>query len=56
MLTIVVPMAGRGGHFASAGYKVPEPLIPLRGPPMIELVIGAPGRRTAPSARGRLRR
>jgi NDP-sugar pyrophosphorylase family protein len=39
MLTIVVPMAGRGQRFASAGYAHPKPLIPVRGVPMIQAVI-----------------
>jgi dTDP-glucose pyrophosphorylase len=38
-LTIVVPMAGRGSRFADAGYKDPKPLIPVKGVPMIKLVI-----------------
>jgi len=38
-LTIVVPMAGRGSRFADAGFKDPKPLIPVRGVPMIKLVI-----------------
>jgi dTDP-glucose pyrophosphorylase len=38
-LTIVVPMAGRGSRFAEAGYKDPKPLIPVKGTPMIKLVI-----------------
>jgi dTDP-glucose pyrophosphorylase len=38
-LTIVVPMAGRGSRFADAGYKDPKPLIPVKGVPMIRLVI-----------------
>ncbi len=38
-LTIVVPMAGRGSRFAEAGFKDPKPLIPVRGVPMIKLVI-----------------
>lgn len=38
-LTIVVPMAGRGSRFADAGFKDPKPLIPVRGRPMIRLVI-----------------
>lgn len=37
--TIVVPMAGRGSRFADAGYRDPKPLIPVRGEPMIKLVI-----------------
>lgn len=39
MLNIVVPMAGRGSRFASAGYKDPKPLITLHGMPMIRVVI-----------------
>ena len=38
MLTIVVPMAGRGSRFADAGYELPKPLLPLYGVPMIEVV------------------
>jgi dTDP-glucose pyrophosphorylase len=32
-------MAGRGTRFASAGYKLPKPLIPVHGTPMIKIVI-----------------
>ena len=39
MLTIVIPMAGRGSRFSSAGYSDPKPLIPVNGKPMIQLVI-----------------
>ena len=39
VLQIVVPMAGRGSRFASAGYTVPKPLIPVGGRPMIQWVI-----------------
>lgn len=39
MLTIVIPMAGRGSRFATAGYADPKPLIPIHGTPMIKLVI-----------------
>lgn len=39
MLNIVMPLAGLGQRFASAGYRVPKPLIPVHGVPMIELVI-----------------
>lgn len=39
MLNIVVPMAGAGSRFAMAGYKDTKPLIPIRGVPMIRLVI-----------------
>lgn len=38
-LTIIVPMAGRGSRFAEAGFKDPKPLIPVKGVPMIKLVI-----------------
>lgn len=40
MLTVVIPMAGRGSRFADAGYAVPKPLLPVHGVPMIELVVG----------------
>jgi NDP-sugar pyrophosphorylase family protein len=39
MLNIVIPMAGRGSRFREAGYTVPKPLIPVRGVPMIQVVI-----------------
>ena len=39
MLEIVVPMAGRGSRFATVGYQQPKPLIPVKGVPMIQLVI-----------------
>ena len=39
MLEIVVPMAGRGSRFATVGYSQPKPLIPVKGVPMIQLVI-----------------
>ncbi len=39
MLNIVLPIAGRGSRFAVAGYAQPKPLIPVRGKPMIELVV-----------------
>lgn len=38
-LQIVIPMAGRGSRFASAGFTTPKPLIPVGGRPMIEWVI-----------------
>lgn len=38
MLNIVIPMAGRGSRFASAGYSMPKPLIDVHGHPMIEYV------------------
>lgn len=39
MLNIVLPIAGRGSRFASGGYLQPKPLIPVRGRPMIEVVV-----------------
>jgi NDP-sugar pyrophosphorylase family protein len=39
MLNILIPMAGHGKRFATAGYKLPKPLIPVLGRSMIELVI-----------------
>ncbi len=39
MLNIVIPMAGAGSRFARVGYTEPKPLIPVRGVPMIRLVI-----------------
>ena len=39
MLNIVIPMAGRGNRFATAGYALPKPLIAVHGVPMIEVVV-----------------
>ena len=39
MLNIVIPMAGAGSRFATAGYADPKPLIRVHGTPMIQLVI-----------------
>jgi NDP-sugar pyrophosphorylase family protein len=39
MLNIVLPIAGRGSRFATAGYSLPKPLIPVHGVPMIEAVV-----------------
>lgn len=39
MLTVVIPMAGRGSRFADAGYELPKPLLPVHDVPMIELVV-----------------
>src|ERR1700722_7301119 len=39
MLSIVIPMAGRGRRFTDAGFSLPKPLIPIRGVPMIKAVI-----------------
>lgn len=34
-MNIVIPMAGRGARFATSGFDIPKPLIPVRGAPMI---------------------
>lgn len=39
MLNIVIPMAGAGSRFAKVGYTLPKPLIPVKGVPMIQLVV-----------------
>lgn len=39
MLNLVIPMAGAGSRFVSAGYVDPKPLVCLHGVPMIRLVI-----------------
>jgi dTDP-glucose pyrophosphorylase len=39
MLNIVIPMAGLGSRFKTAGYELPKPLIRVGGRPMIEWVI-----------------
>lgn len=38
MLTVLVPMAGRGKRFVEAGYRTPKPFIPIHGRPMIHRV------------------
>jgi HAD superfamily hydrolase (TIGR01509 family) len=37
-LNILIPMAGAGSRFRSAGYTFPKPLIEINGKPMIQLV------------------
>lgn len=39
MINIVLPMAGRGSRFSSAGYELPKPLIEIHGIPMIKVVV-----------------
>lgn len=46
-MNIVIPMAGRGSRFATAGYDKPKPFIDLNGSPMISWVVAnlnVPGR------------
>lgn len=38
-LNVLIPMAGAGSRFQSAGYTFPKPLIDVNGKPMIQLVI-----------------
>jgi HAD superfamily hydrolase (TIGR01509 family) len=38
-VNIVIPMAGNGSRFTSAGYKDPKPFIPVFGNPMISWVV-----------------
>jgi HAD superfamily hydrolase (TIGR01509 family) len=38
-LNVLIPMAGAGSRFESAGYESPKPLISVDGKPMIQLVI-----------------
>ena len=36
---ILIPMAGEGSRFKSAGYTFPKPMIEVNGKPMIQLVV-----------------
>lgn len=38
-MNVLIPMAGAGSRFESAGYKLPKPLIEVKGRPMIERVV-----------------
>jgi HAD superfamily hydrolase (TIGR01509 family) len=38
-LNILIPMAGAGSRFESAGYTFPKPLIEVNGKPMIQVVV-----------------
>lgn len=38
-LNVLIPMAGAGSRFASAGYTFPKPLIEVNGKPMIQCVV-----------------
>lgn len=37
-IQLVIPMAGRGSRFASAGYTIPKPLLDIHGVPMYQVV------------------
>jgi HAD superfamily hydrolase (TIGR01509 family) len=38
-LNVLIPMAGLGSRFSTAGYSFPKPLIDVRGKPMIQVVV-----------------
>lgn len=38
-LNVLIPMAGAGSRFATAGYTFPKPLIEVKGKPMIQVVV-----------------
>jgi hypothetical protein len=38
-LNVLIPMAGAGSRFSSAGYSFPKPLIEVKGKPMIQIVV-----------------
>jgi dTDP-glucose pyrophosphorylase len=42
-MNIVIPMAGRGERFSSAGYTLPKPLIPIQEKPMIQVAVESIG-------------
>jgi len=39
IMNVVIPMAGAGSRFESAGYTFPKPLIDVNGKPMIQTVV-----------------
>ena len=44
-MNIVIPMAGKGIRFHSAGYSVPKPLIPIQDKPMIQQAVDSVGQK-----------
>jgi beta-phosphoglucomutase-like phosphatase (HAD superfamily)/dTDP-glucose pyrophosphorylase len=38
-MNVLIPMAGAGSRFSSAGYTFPKPLIEVNGKPMIQVVV-----------------
>lgn len=38
-IQLLIPMSGQGTRYAKAGYKMPKPLIPVNGTPMIERLL-----------------
>jgi dTDP-glucose pyrophosphorylase len=43
MTNVVVPMAGDGSRFSSAGYEIPKPLINVAGLPMVQRAVWSMG-------------
>lgn len=39
-INIIIPMGGLGSRFANNGYKLPKPLVPILGRPMISWILG----------------
>ena len=39
IMQLIIPMSGIGQRFMEKGYKVPKPLIPISGKPMVQHVI-----------------
>ena len=42
-INILIPMAGLGSRFSTAGYENPKPLISIYGKPMIEHAVNSLG-------------
>ena len=42
-MNIIIPMAGRGERFSSAGYTLSKPLIPIQEKPMIQVAVESIG-------------
>lgn len=38
-MNVLIPMAGAGSRFATAGYTFPKPLIEVNGKPMIQVIV-----------------
>lgn len=38
-MNVLIPMAGAGSRFATAGYTFPKPLIEVKGKPMIQVIV-----------------
>ena len=47
-MKVIVPMAGLGSRFVTAGYDTPKPLIDVFGAPMIQRVVDSLGLQVHP--------